>query len=553
MMVAAVMTLLAGIGVFLVACSTMSSNLEAASSNRLKALFSKTGGSRLLGVGIGAAGTAAIQSSGATTVMVIGFVNVGILTLQQAATIIFGANIGTTITGQIVALGMFGKGAISTTVLFSSLAGIGAFCTVFSKTQKMKTFGGILAGFGMLFIGLNIMSSSMESFAEEEAVVNFLAGINNAVLLVILGAVITAIVQSSSVMTSVAITMVVAGLITINQGIFLTMGSNVGSCVVAMIAGFTGSVNAKRTAAIHLLFNTAGVVVFLALALILSTVTGGAVTIGSPFQTLFPSAPQLQLAMFHTVFNICTVILILPLTDELVTLVERIMPDRKVEDADVPKLHYLDENMLRTPVIAVGQLKQEVLHMADIAIDNFYRSLKMISTLDFAERETFEKNENELNFLNAELARFIVALSGQKVSVKDTAYLNTALRSVADLERIGDYAENIVEYADNLVKGGDALSEEAVGEVATLRDMIRELFDHAKRAYADVSRKALAKADEVEDQIDLFTEKMAENHVRRMTEGSCTPNAGAQYLELSSDAERVADHLINVAKTIKKL
>ena len=291
----------------------------------------------------------------------------------------------------------------------------------------------------------------------------------------------------------------------------------------------------------------------MALAIVLSVVTGGALTIGSPFQALFPSAPQLQLAMFHTVFNICTVILILPFTDELVTLVERIMPDKKVEDADAPRLHYLDENMLRTPVIAVGQLKQEVLHMADIAIDNFYRSLKMISTLDFAEREAFEKNENELNFLNAELARFIVALSGQKVSVKDTAYLNTTLRTVADLERIGDYAENIVEYADNLVKGGDALSEEAVGEVATLRDMIRELFDHAKRAYAEVSRKALEKADEVEDQIDLFTEKMAENHVRRMTEGSCTPNAGAQYLELSSDAERVADHLINVAKTIKKL
>lgn len=553
MLMAAVLTLLAGIGVFLVACSTMSSNLEAAGSNRLKALFSKTGTSRLLGVGIGAAGTAAIQSSGATTVMVIGFVNVGILTLQQAATIIFGANIGTTITGQIVALGMFGKGAISTTVLFSSLAGIGAFCTVFSKTQKMKTIGGILAGFGMLFIGLNIMSSSMESFAEEEAVVNFLAGINNAVLLVILGAVITAIVQSSSVMTSVAITMVVAGLITINQGIFLTMGSNVGSCVVAMIAGFTGSVNAKRTAAIHLLFNTAGVVVFLALALIMHLVTGGAVTIGTPFRALFPSAPQLQLAMFHTVFNICTVILILPLTDRLVAFVERIMPEKTKQDADAPRLYFLDENMLRTPVVAVGQLKQEVLHMADIAMENFYRSLKMISTLNFEERDVFEKNEKELNFLNSELVRLIVALSGQRVSERDTAYLNTTLRSVADLERIGDYAENIMEYADNLQNGGDRLSDEAVEEVETLRDLISELFAHVKRAYTDISRKALETADEVEDKIDIFTEKMAENHVRRMQEGNCTPNAGAQYLELSSDAERVADHLINVAKTIKRL
>ncbi|MBR7064966.1 MAG: Na/Pi cotransporter family protein [Treponema sp.] len=262
MLIKAILTLMAGIGVFLVACSTMSANLEAAGSEKLKSLFAKTQNNRLLGVGIGAIGTAAIQSSGATTVMVIGFVNVGILTLQQAAAIIFGANIGTTITGQIVALGMFGTGSISTTVLFSSLAGIGAFCIVFTKSPKWKTIGGILSGFGMLFIGLDIMSSSMTSFAKDEAVINFLARIENVFLLVLIGAVITAIVQSSSVMTSVAITMLVAGLISINQGIYLTMGSNIGSCIVALIAGLSGSANAKRTALIHLFFNTMGVLFF---------------------------------------------------------------------------------------------------------------------------------------------------------------------------------------------------------------------------------------------------------------------------------------------------
>ncbi|MBQ9630131.1 MAG: Na/Pi cotransporter family protein [Treponema sp.] len=549
----AVMTLMAGIGVFLVACSTMSANLEAAGSEKLKALFAKTQENRLLGVGIGAAGTAAIQSSGATTVMVIGFVNVGILTLQQAAAIIFGANIGTTITGQIVALGMFGSSGISTTILFSSLAGVGAFCTVFSKSQKWKTIGGILAGFGMLFIGLDIMSSSMESFAKDESIITLLASIDNIFILVILGTVITAIVQSSSVMTSVAITMLVAGLININQGIYLTMGSNIGSCVVAMIAGFSGGINARRTATIHLLFNTLGVVFFLALTLVLHIASVGSLTFGDVFGKLFPHAPQMQLAMFHTIFNCVTVILVLPFTKLLVSVVENLIKEKESVVSDSPKLYFLDENMLRTPVIAIAQLKKEIVNMAEIAIQNFFRSLKIISTLDYSDLDTFKKQEDELDFLNAELVRYIVKLTGQILNKRDRDYLNTTLRTVANLERIGDYSENIIEYAENLTKGGDALTSEAVSEVDSLKDLIQELFNHAIDAYTNVSLKSLSLAEDTENKIDAFTEKMAENHVKRLTEGTCTPNAGAQYLELSSDAERVGDHLINVAKTAKIL
>ena len=260
--VTAILHLVAGIGIFLVACSMMSSNLESLSSNKLKSLFSKASKSKMLGVGIGTVGTAAIQSSGATTVMVIGFVNAGIMSLTQAATIVYGANIGTTVTGQIVALGMFGGDMLSTTVIFSALSGVGAFIVTFAKSDTAKKTGGILAGFGMLFVGLSMMSGSMESFAKLDAVKNFLAGIDNIVLLIVIGAILTAIIQSSSVMTSVAITMVVAGLITLEQGIFLTMGSNIGSCAVALMAGLTGGKNAKRTACIHLIFNLSGVVVF---------------------------------------------------------------------------------------------------------------------------------------------------------------------------------------------------------------------------------------------------------------------------------------------------
>ena len=252
--ISAILTLLAGIGIFLVACQMMSSNLEAASSEKLKHLFAKASKSKLLGVGIGTLGTAAIQSSGATTVMTIGFVNAGIISLAQAATIIYGANIGTTVTAQIVALGMFGEGGISTSVIFSAFAGLGAFISLFSKKSNWKTMGGILAGFGMLFVGLSLMSGSMKDFANLEGVKIFLAQIGNPILLVLLGAIFTAIIQSSSVMTSIALAMVVSGLISLDQGIYLTMGSNIGSCVVAIIAGITSSKNAKRTALIHLIF-----------------------------------------------------------------------------------------------------------------------------------------------------------------------------------------------------------------------------------------------------------------------------------------------------------
>lgn len=551
--VVAVLTLLAGIGVFLVACSMMSANLEAAGSNKLKELFSKTSDNKWLGVGIGALGTAAIQSSGATTVMVIGFVNVGILTLQQAATIIFGANIGTTITGQIVALGMFGKGTLSTTVIFSAFAGVGAFLMTFAKKQKWKTIGGILAGFGMLFIGLNMMSSSMESFAEDAAVINFLAGINNIFLLVLIGVLLTAIVQSSSVVTSVAITMVVAGLISIDQGIYLTMGSNIGSCVVALIASMSGGVNAKRTAGIHLIFNTIGVILFLIIIWLITIISRGNLTMGEVFVSLFPSAPQLQLAMFHTVFNIFTVLAMLPFVNVLVNVVEHIIPDAKEDDEHAAKLKYLDDNMLRTPVIAVDQLKKEILYMSSLAMENFFRSLYMIKELDYSERDIFDKRESKINFMNNELVRFIVQLSGQTLGRRDRVYLNTSLRTIADLERIGDYAENIVEYAENLSKENDKLTPKAIEEVNELGGYVDKLYEQVLDAYTNTNEQALDKAEEIEDKIDDFTEYMAEQHSKRLTAGDCTPNAGAQYLELCSDVERVADHLINVAESIKKI
>jgi len=549
----AILTLLAGIGVFLVACTMMSSNLESAASRRLKQLFSHTGNNKWIGVGIGTLGTAAIQSSGAVTVMVIGFVNVGIMSLTQAATIIYGANIGTTVTAQLVALGLSGSNSISTTVLFAAFAGIGAFMMLFAKNDSWKKTGGILTGFGMLFVGLSMMANAMDEFAALDSVKLFLASIRNPLLLVLLGTIITAIIQSSSVMTSIAITMVVTGLIALDQGIYLTMGSNIGSCVVAIIAGMTSGVAAKRTAMIHLLFNVLGVVLFLCAALLLSLVTAGVWSFGTIFEHLFPSAPQLQLAMFHTVFNVTTMLVALPLTNALVNLACRIIKDQSVKDTNEPHLYFLDPQMLRTPVVAIRQLKAEVENMAQLAIENYRRAVHDVTTLDNSERELFDRTEDQLNYLNRELVHYALLLSNNQLSQFDHQYLVSTIRTVSDLERIGDYAKNIIEYADSLRQQEVRFSDYALKEIDQMNTLISRLYDATIQAYHKMDMEALGLANQVEDEIDQLTDEMERNHIQRLALGICKPQAGTEYISLAQNSERVADHLINVAKTIRDL
>ncbi len=552
--ISAVLSMLAGIGIFLVACQTMSSNLEAISSSKLRSLFRKVSGKKLIGVGIGTVTTAAIQSSGATTVMVIGFVNAGIMTLTQAATVIYGANIGTTITGQIVALGMTGRNSVSTTVIFSAFAGIGALVSLFGGSDRIKRWGGIFSGFGMLFVGLSMMSSSMETFSSLNSVKNFLAGISNVILLVIVGAVFTAIIQSSSVMTSIAITMVVTGLITLDQGIYLTMGSNIGSCVVAMIAGLGSGKSAKRAALIHLFFNVGGVIVFLILGFVISLVSGGLIDFGVIFARLFPGVPQIQLAMFHTVFNVFTVLIFLPLTELLVGLVSKIIPEKEEQSSaeEEGRLYYVDRNMLKTPPIAVDQLKKEIINMADIAMRNYIYSLDAICHLDFSKQDQFDKNEKELDYINRELVKFVVELSQLPLSEKDHKYVSTTFHTISDLERVGDYAENIMEYADTLKSENEGFSESAISEVAYMREHIEALFDKIIRAYTKKDKDALQEAYKIEDEVDRITTRMEENHIIRLNKGICTAIVGSQYMSLASNSERVADHFINMGKMVNE-
>lgn len=554
---AAILSLIAGIGVFLIACTLLSSNLESICSKKLRDLFSRASDKKLVGVGIGALGTAAIQSSGATTVLVIGFVNAGIMSLTLAAAVIYGANIGTTITAQIVAFGLLGSdNTISLSLIFSAFTGIGAFINAYAKKDRTKKIGGVIAGFGLLFVGLTLMEDAMGGLSELDSVKDFLGGIDNIILLVIIGAALTAVVQSSSVMTTIIIAMLVVAnpLITLEQGIYLTMGSNIGSCVVAIMAGFTSGVNARRTAMIHLLFNVIGVTIFVVFGAIMGLFTGGDVTYGSIFSDLFDK-PATQLAMFHTFFNVVTVIIMLPLTSWLIRLVTRIIPDKKPklipEDEHGAHLYYLDENMLKTPAVAVLEVKNEIIKMAEFAMDNVQRASRIVRTLDFSEKEKFDLVENQIDYMNFAISQFLIKLSNQTLSSRDVTYISTAFHSITDLERIGDYAVNIVEYAEKLQNTNERFSDTADSEIEQITDTVQQLYEKVMDAYKNNSEQALQDAYEIEETVDDVTDMMADNHIKRLAEGSCLPSVGAEFLSLTSDVERIADHFINVGRTIR--
>lgn len=590
----AILGLLGGLGVFLVAMKMLSSNIETLAGTRLKKMFEKIGKSKFLGVGIGTAATAIIQSSGAVSVMVIGFVNAGLMNLLQATTIIFGANIGTTITAQIVAFGLIGTETVSINVIFGAFTGIGAFILLFSKKDKLKKIGGLIAGFGMIFIGLNLMKHSMDIFTEMQGLINFLAILNNPILLVVIGALLTAVLQSSSAMTGLVITMVTSGLLSLDQGIFLTFGSNIGSCVVALIACIGASTNAKRTAFIHFNFNVIGVVIFMFISLFMKI---GGTSFALVLESIFPDVLPIQLAMMHTFFNITNVLIMLPFAKVFVKVTEKIIPDKKPGDKkafdrmlarilekrqaksniktdfdtklealiekrqnkfklkkgqEIPSLFYIDNNFLSTPPIAVSQLKKEIVDMANRSIENFNLSIDAITKLDFTQKSLFEKNEKTLNFQNKEIVKFMVRLSKENITAKDHRFIGTAHHTVMDLERIGDYSENIIEYAETLFENQEYVSEYALNEILDMKKQINDLYETTFDMFENQSSYNLEKAYAIEETIDMLDEKMAHNHVERLKNGECTAETGALYLSFASNAERIGDHLINIAESVKK-
>ena len=540
--------LLAGIGIFLTGCEMMSNNLEAVCSDKLRELLAKVSNNKIIGVLIGTLATIAINSSGATTVMTIGFVNAHIISLKQAATIIFGGEIGTTLTGQLVALGMMGNDGIDMNFLFSSLAGLGVFITMFAKKDKIKLFGSVLTGLGLLFAGLDVMSSAMTGFAQSPALREMIARLDSSLLIIICGAILTAIIQSSTAITSISISMVAVGLINISQGIYLTLGANVGTCLTGMLAGMkSAEVNAKRTSLMQLIFNIGGVVLVYFIDLFMKIFTKGGLSFGILFERMFPGLPHTQLAMFHTIFNIASVVIVLPLTESLVALSERLIKDEGPEQKK-ERFYFVNEDIISTPSIAVEQIKQEIVNMANIAIQNFNISMDMLKTLEFTRQDELNDNEAELNFLNKELVELVVALGqSKKLNKKDSRYLSSTYKTIADLERIGDYAQNLASYAREL--NDERFNDVIVSELEITRRLIDQLYLLVIDAYKHDRRKISKQIKDLSDNIHAISNIMVKKYIKRLNENELSAVSSGEYLKICNDTKRISEHLVNLIDT----
>ncbi len=536
--VESVLLMLAGTGVFLIGINMMGSNLESLAGSKMRTLFDKISSNRFTGLLTGAGVTAVIQSSGATTVMVVGFVNAGLMTLTQAAPIIMGANIGTTITAQIVALE-----SLKITAWFAVLA---AFMQMLSKKDTIKKLGALLAGLGMVFVGMDVMKNSMSLIAEIDAVTNVFKNTTNPAILILLALALTALVQSSSATSGILIALAGSFGIPLKSIMYATLGINIGSCITSVIASIGTNANAKRATAIHLLFNTIGMVVFLP------------IIIWSPidvwFETMFANV-ETQSAMFHTFFNILMTLVLIPFVKPLVWVATKVVPEKKakddVEENYMPeRFKFIDKRILSTPAIAINQTKHEIILMSEIAYKNFKLSLNCVKNGKLEKQEKFANREKHLNFLNREISKFLVELSAKEISFKDELMLASFYHVVSDLERVGDYSENIMEYADELQKLKTTFSDVALAQLDEMTEAIHKVFENSIKAFEYQDMELLEVVYKYEDMVDEFKMQLDRDHIKRLNSNQCSASTGAVYLSLVSNLERISDHMQNIAKSI---
>ena len=532
-----ILALLAGSGVFMAGMNMLSSNLEKIAGNKMKSLLGKISNNRFAGVGIGASVTAIIQSSAATTVMAIGFVNAGVMTLMQATAIIMGANIGTTVTGLLVSLSSF-----DISLYFSVFTFIGIMM-MFIKNDKVKIIGGILAGLGLLFVGLDLMSNAFNDPAIKEFFIKIFTSINFPLLLILCGIVFTALLQSSSAATGLVIVMVGNGAIDVSSALFIILGSNIGTCVTAIIASIGTTTNAKRTAFIHLAFNVIGTIIFTIFIWIFTPY------IVSFLDAIFPNNGEMQIALFHIIFNVTTTLLLLPFIKWLVKLAELVIREKKKESVPAFTLKYVDDRLLKTPPIALMQVKKEVEYMASLANENLERSFDVIFLKDKTKIDKVYEVEEHINFMNNALTKYLIKLSSL-VNSDEEKIIGSYFHVLNDIERIGDHAENFMEVGIKLIENNLSFSKEGEEEVKTMYSKVLAMYDLAIEGFDDVKKNHLKELDKYEQQLDDMKDDLSSSHFDRLADGKCSIEMGDMFYSIISGLERVGDHLVNVGYSI---
>ncbi len=535
-----------GLALFLHGMQMMSSGLEAAAGNRMKSFLERLTANRFMGILVGALITAAVQSSSATTVMVVGFVNAGIMNLNQAVWLIMGANVGKTTTGLLIALDV---GALAPLVAF-----IGVAMMVFLKKPNLQHIGQLLAGLGILFIGMDMMSAAMEPLREVPAFVNMMATLSNPVLGILFGSLFTALIQSSAASIGILQTLAATGAVQFSGAVYVLFGQNIGTCITAVMASFGTSRDAKRATCVHLLFNVIGTVIFTIVVMVF------------PLTELIENTvpgPMAQIAVMHVIFNLATTLLLLPFGDYLARLATRILPDEESPAPDQEsergmRLAYLTpvtaggkDGGLGVSAIVVDQLRNELHRMLEMARQNVDASFKAVLDKDIIPLERVEKRELYIDFLNREISRYISRLITIETNERGSKIVSCLFAISGNIERIGDHADNLAGYTRMLVDEDIVFSERAREEVRQMRDIsIRAVS--ALLSGEGGQQEWLTHVAQLEQKIDDMTASFRRDQLVRMRDGTCSDEACILYSELLTDFERIGDHVLNIAQELAK-
>ena len=542
---------LGGLGMFLYGMNIMADGMQKTAGIKMSSFLGMLTNNRFLAVALGALITAIIQSSGATTVMVVGFVSAGVLNLSQAVGVIMGANIGTTITAWIVSMSQLGDAfeVMKPGFYAPAIIGIGALLLVFAKSQKKKTIGEIMIGLGLLFIGLDFMSGSINPYTDAPIFAKafeILGG--NPLLGMIIGALVTALLQSSSASVGILQTLAMNGIVTTNAAIYITLGQNIGSCVTAMLSSMGGSRTAKRAAVMHLTFNVIGAIVF--------------GSIGFIFFSLRPAFAAsninaVQISIFHTIFNLTMTTLLFPFADVLVKISGMVVKEKAeeepvAEDAETAAtLKHLDERIFESPAFAVETAALEVVHMGQITYENVVRAIDAVLTVNSDEVETVFKTEQTINNMEKMLTEYLIKVDNLSLTEKQKKVVNNLFYSVSDIERIGDHAENLAEQAQYMVEHGLQFSTTGADDLKSISDSVLKSFQYAIDARQNGNMEAVRKVSQYEDDVDSQEEELREKHIERLSAGECKASAGVVFLDIISNLERVSDHAYNLAGYVK--
>ena len=538
MSITTIFLLFGGLGLFLFGMQMMSESLERVAGDRMRSILEFFTKNRFIGMIVGIVFTAIIQSSNATTVMVVSFVNSGLMTLMQSAGVILGANIGTTITGQLIA---FNLSDIAPLFVIT-----GVVMAMFSKKQNVKKIGNVILGFGILFMGLSTMGSAMSGLKDSPQVIAWLQALSNPFLAVLVGFVVTAVLQSSSATVGILILLSTQGLIDASICLFIILGCNIGSCVSALLASISGNKDAKRAAWIHFLFNIIGtVIIFVALLVAFNPIYGALAAISG-------SNPGRVVANAHSLIKIVEVIILFPFMGYVVNATYKIIPgeDKKDNEEFEYELKYIgDHERLSNNTIVIDVIR-ELERMGNIAIDNLKRSMDALCNLDQEKIEQVYKVEGYIDYLNKEITNYLVKVSGMDIPMSDSLLVGGLFHVANDIERIGDHAENFADSAKSRLEHGIEFSEKGKQQLQDMTDMVVKTLEYSLDMFSHRNQEHMQEVIALEDEVDEKERKLQQSHVKRLAKGQCSPEAGMLFSDTASGLERVSDHATNIAFAI---